>query len=387
MFGRGFTIGTLFGLRIRIDFSWFIIAALLVWSLSVQYFPTMIEEMGGMLGIADDAEVAPSTYWLMGILGTLGLFLSVLLHELSHALMARRFGIEMRGITLFIFGGVAEMNEEPPSPRAEFEVAIAGPILSFVLGLACIAALLLQAVVPLPPEAIAVLAFLGMMNVLLALFNLVPAFPLDGGRILRAAIWHFKDDLRYATSVTSKIGAGFGIFLIVLGAFMVIGQNWAGVWYILIGLFVRHAAQMSYQQLLLRRGLEGEVVARFMKEDPVTVPRILSIRELVESFVYKYHYKMFPVVDEGRLVGCVTTQQIKELSQDEWDNTTVGALADACSPTNSIPPDEDAMDALSLMSREGLSRLLVVEDGRLRGILTLKDLLDFLSLKIELENP
>lgn len=386
MFGRGFNIGTLFGLRIRIDYSWFVIAALLAWSLSVQYFPALVENMGGLLGLESGEEVGASTYWLLGILGTAGLFLSVLLHELSHALMARRFGIGMRGITLFIFGGVAEMDDEPPSPRAEFEVAIAGPILSFILGFLFLGVLVFNAVWVVPLEIVALASLLAWMNVTLALFNLIPAFPLDGGRILRAAVWHFKKDLPFATRVTSRIGSGFGIFLIVVGVFLVVGGAWSGLWYVLIGLFVRHAARMSYRQVLLRRSLQGEVVARFMREDPITVPRILSARELVEHYVYKHHFKMFPVVDEDRLVGCVTTGDVKGLDADEWDSTTVGAIAEGCSPKNSVPPDRDAMEALSLMSREDLSRLLVVEDGRLRGVLNLKDLLDFLSLKMELEN-
>jgi CBS domain-containing protein len=186
--------------------------------------------------------------------------------------------------------------------------------------------------------------------------------------------------------VTSTIGSGFGLALILLGVVSVIQGNFVGgMWQFLIGLFLRNAAQMSYQQLLLRRALEGERVARFMQTEPVTVSRSLSVRELVEDYVYKHHFKMFPVVDDGRIVGCVTTRQIKELPREEWDRQTVGALAEACSGENTVAPESDAMEAMTKMSRGGASRLLVVDGGRLVGVLALKDLLRFLSLKVELE--
>jgi CBS domain-containing protein len=222
---------------------------------------------------------------------------------------------------------------------------------------------------------------------MLALFNLIPAFPLDGGRVLRSALWEWKGSLRWATMITSRLGSGFGILLMVLGAVSVVSGQWSGIWLVLVGLFVRNAAQMSYQQLLMRRALEGEPVARFMKADPVTVPRGISVAELVESYIYRHHFKLYPVLDDsGRLAGCVTTRQVRELPREEWDRTTVGALAKGCQPENTVTPATDAMQALSLMSRTGVSRMLVVEGDRLVGILTLKDLLQFFALKMELEN-
>jgi CBS domain-containing protein len=189
--------------------------------------------------------------------------------------------------------------------------------------------------------------------------------------------------------VTSAIGAGFGFVLIGVGVFLLVatGDFVGGMWLAILGLFLRGAARMSYQQLLLRRVLEGEPVSRFMQAEPVTVPRHISVAELVEDYVYRHHHKLYPVVDGARLVGCVTTRQIKELPREEWATTSVGALASGCSPENSIPPDTDAMEALSRMSRTRASRLLVVDGERLVGILTLKDLLELFSLKIELEPP
>ena len=162
------------------------------------------------------------------------------------------------------------------------------------------------------------------------------------------------------------------------------GDLLSGLWIGLIGLFVRSAARMSYQQLLLRRALEGEPVARFMETSPVAVPRVLAVRELVEQYVYRHHFKMFPVVDGDRLVGCVSTKDVRALPRDEWDRQTVGSIAEPCSAENTVPPDLDAMKALSLMSRTGTSRLVVADGDRLLGILALKDLLKFFSLKMEL---
>lgn len=374
MFGRRIELFKIFGFQVNIDFSWFIVAALVVISLANQYFPTA------------QPGLPRSVYLLMGLAGALGLFVSVVAHELSHALVARRYGLQMRGITLFIFGGVAEMAGEPDNPKTELLMAIAGPIASFVVAGLCFTATLLGYAGGWPAAVTAVFGVLAWWNFMLALFNLVPAFPLDGGRILRAILWEWKGSLRWATRITSALGSGFGILLLVTGAVWVLSGNWGGIWLALIGLFVQNAAQRSYQQLLLRRALEGEPVARFMKGDPISVPRAISVAEMVESYVYRHHFKLYPVLDDGgRLIGCVTTRQLRELPREEWDNTTVGALAQACRPENAVSPTTDAMQALSLMNRTGASRLLVTEGDRLVGILTLKDLLQFFALKMELE--
>jgi Zn-dependent protease/CBS domain-containing protein len=374
VFGRSIHLFTIFGFAVRLDPSWFIMAALWTSSLATQLFPA---SLGGL---------PRAVYWGMGVAGTLGLFASVVVHELAHSLVARRFGIGMRGITLFIFGGVAEMGGEPPSPKAEFLVAVAGPVMSFAIGLAGLGLSALGRLGAWPATPMAVLGYLAWANLVLALFNMVPAFPLDGGRILRSILWRWKGSLRWATLVCSRIGTGFGFLLIAGGLLLVIQGNWSGLYLFLLGLFVRNAAQTSYQQLLLRRAFEGEPVSRFMQPNPVTVPRQISVAELVQDFVYRYHHKLYPVLDDsGRLIGCVTTRQIKDMPKIEWDNTTVGALAGQCSPENTVRPDTDALTALSAMSKTGASRLMVAEGDQLLGILTLKDLLRFFSLKMELE--
>jgi Zn-dependent protease/CBS domain-containing protein len=355
--------------------SWIVIAVLVAWSLSSGFFPVHFENL------------STRTYWIMGIIGAVGLFLSIIFHEMAHSLVARRFGLPMRGITLFIFGGVAEMDQEPPSPKAEFFMAVVGPMSSFFLAALFYWGYAAGMQQRWPAMATGILMYLAAINGLLGLFNLVPAFPLDGGRILRSILWKAKGNLRWGTKVSSWIGSGFGILLIVLGVYSFLTGNFiGGLWWFLIGLFLRNAASMSYQQLLIRRALEGEKVQRFMSENPVTVPPSLSIEDLVEHYIYKYHYKMFPVVEGGKLVGCMTTKQVKEVPREQWGLKRVGDLLSTCSPENTISPDADAVKALSRMSRNRASRLMVTEDNRLVGVISLKDMLSFISSKVELED-
>lgn len=378
MFTHKIRLFRVFGFQVNADLSWFLVVLLVAWWLATLVFP----QEGFAPGLAE------STYWLMGAAGSLLLFSSLLLHELGHALMARRFDLPIRGITLFIFGGVAEMTDEPPDPRTEFLVAIAGPVVSVLLTLGFLGLHGFGVAVGLPAEVNAVSLIVGVLNFFLVAFNAIPAFPLDGGRVLRSVLWKWRDDLRWATKITAGMGNLLGLVMIGAGVAIAIttGDLLGGLWTGLIGLFVRNAARMSYQQLLLRRSLEGEPVSRFMEPSPVTVPRALPVRELVDRFVYRHHFKTFPVVDDERLVGLVSTRAVRELPREEWDRQTVGTIVEPVSEDNTVAPDMDAMEALSLMSRTGSSRLLVSEGGRLVGILALKDLLKFFSLKMELED-
>jgi Zn-dependent protease/CBS domain-containing protein len=374
MFGRKFKLFRLLGFEVSIDPSWVVLAILVAWSLSTGYFPFQYREL------------APRSYWIMGIVGAVGLFASIVAHEFCHSLMARRLGMPMEGITLFIFGGVAEMHEEPPGPREEFLIAVVGPLSSFAMAAVCYTLYRVGAAAGWATAVTGVMGYLGLINLILAAFNLIPAFPLDGGRILRAALWGWKGNLKRATRIASRIGGGFGILLIVLGVVRVLnGFFIGGMWFFLIGLFIQNAAKMSYQQLLTRRALEGETLARFMNRHPVTVPPDTSLDRLVEDYIYRYHHKFYPVVEGDRLVGCVSTRQVKATPRDRWTDTTVGERALACSEENTIPPDTDAVDALAQMHRTRAGRLMVVENERLVGIIALKDLLQFLSLKVELE--
>jgi len=376
MFSKTITIFKLFGFEVKIDLSWLILAVLITWSLAEGLFPSLF------------SGLPAATYWWMGVAGAVGLLFSIVFHELSHSLVARRFGLPIKGITLFIFGGVAEMSEQPASPPVEFWMAIAGPLSSLFLALVFYGGYLAGMQAELPVSVVGIAYYMFYLNILLAAFNLVPAFPLDGGRVLRAALWKWKHNIRWATRISSRVGSAFGVVLIILGVFDVLQGNFiGGMWWFLIGLFLRGAANTSYRQLLVKQMLEGETISHFMNDSPVTVPPLTTLTELVDNYIYKHHYKMFPVVDDSRLVGCVTTRQVREVPREEWDRHTVAEISGQCSRNNTVSPDSDALNAMALMSEEGKSRLMVVDHDRLVGIVTLKDLMRFLSIKMDLEQP
>ena len=374
MFGRRVKLFKLLGFQVSIDWSWIIIAVLIVWSLSSGFFPYLYKDL------------SKGTYLWMGIVGALGLFLSIIVHEFCHSLVARSKGMPMKGITLFIFGGVAEMTEEPPDAKTEFLMAAVGPFSSIIIAVVFYGIYSITEGVLITPIS-AVIRYLAMINAILAVFNLLPAFPLDGGRILRSILWSVKKDIRKATRISSKIGGGFAYGFIFLGILSIIRGNFVGgMWWVLIGMFLQNATKMSYQQLITRQALSGEPVSRFMVSDPVSVPPDISLAELVDRFIYKYHYKMFPVVRGDDLAGCITTRQVREVPREEWGRKTVGEIMARCTLDNTIGPDADAIKALSAMNRTGSSRLMVVEgQKKLVGIIALKDLLKFLSVKVELE--
>ncbi len=375
MFGRKIHLFTLFGFEVGIDFSWFLLAILLAWSLAEGLFPFYYRGH------------STATYWWMGVAGALGLFLSIVFHEFWHSVIARHFGLPMKGITLFIFGGVSEMEDEPPNAKTELLMAIAGPISSAVLGGLFLAAYWGGHTARWPEPVWGVLQYLGWLNLVLAVFNMIPAFPLDGGRVLRSVLWAARGDLRWSTRIAAAFGSGMGILLILLGLVAFItGNVITGIWYFLIGMFIRGAAQMSYRQVLIRSALSGETISRFMEPHPIVVPPSISIHELVNDYIYRYHFKMFPVATDGTLIGCISARQVKDIPREEWDQRRVEDALAPCSLENTVPPDTDAMKALSIMNRTGNSRLLVVEGDHLVGIITLKDMLKFLNLKMDLES-
>jgi Zn-dependent protease len=251
---------SIFGFRISIDLSWFVLAALIVWSLATDLFPESLPNRSAQ------------TYYIMGTVAALGMFASIVFHELAHSLVARAYGIKIAGITLFIFGGVAELDDEPPTPQSEFLVAIAGPISSIVLGGAFfLIASLFETLSP--PEALAVLSYLTVINIVLAVFNLIPAFPLDGGRMLRAALWWWRGDLRKATRQASILGAALGIALMAYGAYNAFdGAMVGGMWQILIGYFVFNAAGNARRQTELVERLRGVSVRHLMRTPSLGAP-------------------------------------------------------------------------------------------------------------------
>jgi len=374
MFVKRITLFKLLGFEVRIDMSWFIIAFVVTWSLAEGLFPFYYKNL------------SKGTYWWMGACGALGLFVSIVFHEICHSVVARRYGLRIKGITLFIFGGVAEMAEEPESAKAEFMMALAGPVSSVLLGLGFYGVGVVGGGAGWPVPVKGIFEYLAMINGLLAGFNLLPAFPLDGGRMLRSVLWGWKENLGWATRIASRIGSGFGLGMIIGGVFIVLrGNLLTGIWWFMIGMFLRSASLMSYRQMLMRRALEGERVGSFMEPNPVTVPPVISVERLVEDYIYRHHFKMFPVVGLGRLMGCVTIKKVKEVPRGEWGQRRVGELVEPCSSDNTISPEADAIKALSIMNRTRTSRLMVVDGDRLVGIIALKDMLKFLSLKVELE--
>ncbi|HSG31662.1 MAG TPA: site-2 protease family protein [Thermodesulfobacteriota bacterium] len=375
MFGKQIKLFSLLGFDVAIDTSWLILAFLITWTLAQGYFPHYYKDF------------TAATYWYMGICGAIGLFFSIIFHELSHSVVARKYGIPMKGITLFIFGGVAHMEEEPPSAKSEFLMAIAGPISSIILAGFFYLISLYSIATGYPEPVSAVLSYLAFINTILAVFNLLPGFPLDGGRVLRSALWYWKNNIKWATKVASQIGTAIGTFFIILGILAIITGNFiGGLWWALIGMFLRNASSISYQHLTLRNAFEGEKVKRFMKQDPITVPSSISIHDLVENYFYYYHYKMFPVSDNSKLLGCVTTRDVKNIPKENWDRIRVKEITNICSPENTIDINTEAINALTLMNITGNSRLMVLDNGNLAGILTLKDMMKFLSVKIDLEN-
>ena len=374
MFRRTLTLFQLLGFKVGIDWTWPFLALLIVWSLAKGFFPN------------DYPDWSEATYWVMGISGAIGLFASLILHELSHSLVARRYDIPITQITLFIFGGVAHMDKEPPNAKAEFRMAIAGPLASLFLAGGFYGAQGLGSLLGLPLPMLAVLGYLGFINLVLAVFNLFPAFPLDGGRMFRAALWHWKGNLRWATELASRFGSGFGFLLMILGVLNILhGRPLNGIWFCVLGLFLDRAASTSYDHLLVRQTFEGEPIRRFMTTHVVTVASDLSIREFVEQYVYRHLHDIFPVVNDSQLVGCIHARQVNNVSRQEWDHRTVNDLLIPLNNQNTIAPDTDVMQTLALMNRTGNSRLIVMANHRLVGIVALKDILKFLSLKLDLE--
>jgi Zn-dependent protease/CBS domain-containing protein len=384
MFGKRWRLFRLFGIPIGVDPSWLVILALLTWTMAgvFQNPPAPLDQLYPEAGLG----LSGPGYLLMGLVAALAFFLCILLHEMGHALVARAIGMPIHGITLFLFGGVAELDGEPPSAGSEFAMAVAGPVVSFVLTIVFALVAWAGHAAGWFPEAVVVLAYLAIINASVLVFNLVPAFPLDGGRVLRSILWAIMGQLRRATYWAALCGEGFAWLLILWGVINLFGGTvFGGIWLGLIGMFLLSAARSSYQQVVVRQTLAGEPVRRFMKTQPIVVSPDTSLRALVEDYVYRHHHKAFPVVDDGQLVGFVSTRTLSGYPRDEWDRHTVAEVMERNLRDLAISPDTDALKALEQMQRTGNSRLLVVEGNHLAGIISLKDLLRFLQMKLELE--
>ncbi|MES2199143.1 MAG: site-2 protease family protein [Chlamydiota bacterium] len=374
MFRKRFHLLTFAGIPIGIDISWFLIAIFLTWTLAAGHFPYLYP--GLPLG----------SYWLMGLGGMLGLFICIILHELGHALVAKRYKLPVLQITLFIFGGIAELKKEPKSPLVEFLVAIAGPIVSVLLAMFFYTVSQFGELNKWPITITGVTYYLALINALIVAFNLVPAFPLDGGRILRSILWGWKKNLAWATKITTQMGAGFGFFLLFFGIFSLISGNFiTGVWFIILGLFLQRTAIASQTRFYVGKELKEEKVSKFMKTNLDSVSPDITIKDLIDHHVYQSHHHLYPITQNDRLIGYITLQEIKTVPAEDWDRTLVKNLMQPLSKGQLVSPHTNALDALEQVNQAPFPTLFVLEDDRFIGLLTAQDLLKLISLKLALE--
>lgn len=325
-------------------------------------------------------DLQPADYWLAGIVTTLALFGCVLIHELSHSLMAIKEGISIRKITLFIFGGVAQMDQEPDKPSKELKITFVGPlasiVLAFLFGVLHFSLLYGRASSNLFIES---LGFLFRINLLMAFFNLIPAFPLDGGRLLRAVIWYFKRNLLVATRVAVSIGSVFAFMAIGLGFITVFIYGFWGIWYIFLGWMLFQAGQASYTQLIFRETFAGVKVSEIMSRDLHTVPPDMPIQELIDKF-YSYKFGAFPVTYGSTVHGIVSLNQVKEIPPEKWPFATVAYIMTPLKNIAVVAPDQEAVEVMMNMAVNNHGRVLVMEKSNLVGILSRTDMMRLLKM-------
>jgi Zn-dependent protease len=352
------------GIPIGLDYSWFLIFALLTWMLAVSYYPA--EFHGWPL----------SLYWVMGAATAILFFLSILLHELGHSVVALRYRIPVRSITLFIFGGVASIGGEPPSARAEFLIAIAGPLVSFALGLAFYA---LQPAFAASEPLSGLARYLSYINFGVALFNLVPGYPLDGGRVFRAIVWALTHDMRRATLVAANTGRFFGFLLILVGAWQIVQGNFGGgVWIAFIGWFLDAAATAQARQVVVQDLLAGHTVSQAMTSRCATVPADLTLQELADEHILGGGQRCFLVTRGDSTVGLITPHRLTTVPRSEWVVATTAQVMVPLDASKRVAPDTELSAALQLMDRDGVNQLPVVAQDRVVGMLTREDVISFL---------
>ncbi|PCC71903.1 Zn-dependent protease (includes SpoIVFB) [Nannocystis exedens] len=381
----GLNLGKIFGVRIAADWSLFVALWLVAVSLALGSFPVWHPEWGGGMR------------WGIACIAAVLLFASVLVHELSHALVARRYGLEVRSIHLFVFGGVANIEREPETPRAELMMAIVGPLTSIGLGLLFLALGGWLARLGGDPErlmrdlgpAATLLFWLGPLNFFLGLFNLLPGFPLDGGRVLRALLWQATGDLQAATRWASLSGQAIGFVLVFGGLAMIFGARlpWlgsgvvSGLWISVIGWFLASAAAMSYRQLVIMHLVEGVPVRRLMRRDVAVVPPDLPVARLVDDYLMRSDQRAFPVLTGERLAGIVCLEDVRVVDRDVWNEIEVGTIMTPLAALETIRADDDLTVAMRAFSRKDVEQLPVVDGDHLVGVLRRRDILKWLELQ------
>jgi len=364
------------GIQVAIDYSWLIIFALILWSLASGYFPA--EYPGYSIG----------SYWLVGLVATILFFGSVLAHELCHAAMGNRLGEEVHRITLFIFGGVAELEHEPRSGIDELKIAAVGPLSSLVM--AGIFWLIARGVAAAPATALwgSVFSYLAFINLALALFNLLPGFPLDGGRLLRAALWMRWGDLRRATAAAADWGNTIAWGLIAFGALEIFaGGLIGGLWLIFIGLFLRSAASSGYQNMIVKQVLSGASVREIMVRDPIVLGPEETVAGAVENYFLRRGFGGFPVAADGKVLGVVTLAQVRECPASERASRRISEVMRPADRTIEIAPGAGVIDAIRQMAAADIGRLLVVDQGKLVGLITRTGVTRYVHTKTQLSAP
>lgn len=363
-------LGKIMGIPIGLDYSWFLIFALLTWMLGTSYYP------------AEFKDWPPLLYWLMGAVTAIMLFASVLLHELGHSVVALRYKIPVRNITLFIFGGVAHIGAEPPSATAEFRIAIAGPAVSLILA---VIFYLTQPVVAGIEPLLGLFKYLAYINFALVLFNLIPGYPLDGGRVLRAIVWATTKNMGRATLVAANVGRFFGFLFIFIGVWQMFSGNFSGgLWIAFIGWFLDHAAAAQVNQVTFQGRLAGHTVSQAMSNHCTAVNEELTLQKLVDDHIFGKAQRCFLVNRGETSVGMVTLHRIKEVAQHDWATTQAGQIMLPLEKLKCTSPDTGLWAALQQMDRDGVNQLPVTRNNHIVGMLSREDVITFLRTLQEL---
>jgi len=377
MIGRsryGLFVGRIFGIKFYLDYSWFLIAAIVTYELAAELFPASLPGHSRAL------------YFVMGVIAALIFFLSILLHELGHSLVSQRCGIPVPRITLLFIGGIAEISREPDNARAELKIAAGGPATSIVLALLYAAGALISDLLDWNAASV-ILQWLAMVNIALVVFNAIPGYPLDGGRILRAIIWARTGNLRKATFIATRVGIGFSWVLIGLGVVFLYQGLLNFFVFILIGIFLKGAAESGYANTLYHEVLAGMRVGDIMNHSPVCIPAHTPANIAVDEFFLAKNHVAYPVIgDECDFRGLLRLEHLKELPRDKWPYATAGDLAASHdTAVASIDAGQPAEQAARRLLAGGQGRLAVIEEGKVVGIITRHDVLAFITIHTELE--
>jgi len=357
-------VAAIMGIPIRVHFSWLIVFGLITWLLSSRYFPQVTPDLPFV------------SYWISGVLAALLLFASVAFHELAHSYVAKKYKLGIESITLFIFGGVAQLKGDPPHPRAEFWIAIAGPFSSFLL-----AAFFFILTINTVGGVKALFAYVAKINFILGVFNLIPGFPMDGGRVLRSVLWGMKKDYFYATQKASSIGRGIALFFIFFGLFSIFTGGPGGLWLMFIGWFLYSAAQASYQQATLQETLSGIKVKDIMVREMQTIDPSVSLDKAVNEYFLRYGYGGFPVIDNAKFLGIITLKEVKNVPREDWGRVKVSDKLVPHDKKWEVSSDVDVMKALELMIKEDKGRIVVTEKDKIIGLITRNGIAQYVQIR------